>query len=590
MGICPRALYSDLLWDLSPYLGHDVREALERGSPVTDWPGMGPRARAALALSQSFYKKFVDQTEPTAESLALEKFLQINDEMRNFELRLVGSWQEEMFGTFKEVLYRFFRPLNSEVGAPDGELLHADAILGSARAGPGASLGANGNDFYTKMFSSRLTLTNPSLYELYARHVKFDYRWRDAENLRRESFGSYSVVKGNRLNFVPKTKVIARTICTEPSLNMWFQLGIGRLFEERLERYFGISLSNQPEKNRAMAKIGSLDGSFSTIDLSSASDSMSMGLLEQVLPPEILWWLKLTRSPASELPDGSLEELHMISTMGNGYTFPLQTILFASAVVAVYTSLGLKPIRPRGGSLGNFGVFGDDIIVVGRAYAQVCSFLEALGFSVNRDKSFSEGPFRESCGEDYFLGKNVRGVYVRSLRTVQDRFSVINRLNRWSASHGIALWQTVQRLLRTVPKHLVPPWEQDDAGIKVPYSLVRDKRRDKHTRSILYRRWVAVPTKLKVTDEAILNPRGHKKRIFNTEGLRLAFLHGGLRSMEISVRLDRVPYRQKYGIAPNWDNALVEQFGKVGGAMAPYWSSREDFARWERAVWSNTVI
>lgn len=603
MGIRPRALYSDLLYDLAPWLPSSVRNSLDQGFDVDYWGDMDRKQRACLSLAKSFYKKFVDTTSKEAEPRALEKFLSINERMANFVLEPRGSWEEEMVGTLKDVLYRFFSPvrecpdLKSDTpgcsGHLNGELLHIEAILDRARSGPGASLGANGNDFYTKMFSSRLTTTRRSHYELYARHVSMDYRWQSAEELRKLTYGAYDVVEGNRLNFVPKTKDIARTICTEPSLNMWCQLGIGAILEERLERYFGINLSNQQFRNRRMARIGSIDGSFATIDLSNASDSMSRVLLREVLPQSTNWWLDFFRSPLSILPDGRKIELHMISTMGNGYTFPLQTILFASAVVAVYRALGIPLIRPRGKRDGNFGVFGDDIIVVRKAYPTLCRFLETLGFSVNHDKSFSEGPFRESCGEDYFLGHNVRGVYLTSIAEVQDRYSAINRLNRWSAFHGVSLENTIQRLASSVPKYLVPQWEQDDAGIKVPYSLVRRKRLDKRTQSIVYRRWVAVPSKLRVTDDAILGPRKERRRLFNPEGLRLALLHGGLKSGEIAIRLDRVPYRPKFGVAPNWDAISVwdlEQMNTAHGksyAMAPQLLVGEDFARWERAVEEN---
>jgi len=153
----------------------------------------------------------------------------------------------------------------------------------------------------------------------------------------------------------------------------------------------------------------------------------------------------------------------MISTMGNGYTFPLQTIVFLSVVVAVYKKLGIPLIRPSNSSDGNFSVYGDDIIVVREAYDEVMSMLKSIGCIPNEGKSFCYGFFRESCGGDFFNGHPVRGVYSKSLNSPHQIYSLHNQLLMWSYRHKIPLTGTL-RLLRSFVKRRPIPWSADISG------------------------------------------------------------------------------------------------------------------------------
>jgi len=87
--------------------------------------------------------------------------------------------------------------------------------------------------------------------------------------------------------------------------------------------------------------------------------------------------------------------------MGNGFTFELETLLFVALSAAV-----AKLIPGR-----DLFVYGDDILIPSAADRDVRAVLEAFGFEVNQEKSFSSGPFRESCGGDFFLGYNVRSCF-----------------------------------------------------------------------------------------------------------------------------------------------------------------------------------
>jgi len=218
-------------------------------------------------------------------------------------------------------------------------------------------------------------------------------------------------------------------------------------------------------------------------------------------------------------------------------------------VCAVYWYLGIKPLKPSTG-FGNYGVFGDDIICVAESYSLVVHLLGLLGFRVNQHKSFNNGPFRESCGADYYHGFNVRGVYLKSSQ-MPSLFAAINQLNIFTARTGVRVPLTSAFLRKHVPWTTVPLWENDDAGIRTPLSFVTP-RLDSNG-SYAYYAWKPESAKLKVSDDEVSVPKGSKKRFFNPDGLHCAFLAGRLISMTIPIRHDRVRYRRKLSVAPNWE-------------------------------------
>jgi hypothetical protein len=600
MAIHYNALYNDLLQDLSDWLPGDALLMNEdQIQDIEPWPDITLEQFRALMLAKSFFKKLEDRTNAKADAAALEKFLQTNMECKYWLLDLdYTASEQQLLGTFKKHVYNFYWKDGLTSILPD-----FSDIYDAGGVGPGSSIGAHGNDFFTKLFSSPLSTTSMGLYSAYEHNCQKVPNWADAEKHRYAEFGEPTVVTGNRLSFVPKNHNISRGICTEPTLNMFFQLGVGRHIEKRLSQYFGIRLASQPDFNRALAWEGSIDGQYSTIDLSCASDSMSWSMLQHVLPPGFAGWLDLFRSPSVTLPDGRVVELNMVSSMGNGFTFPLQTFIFSCVVSAVYEELGIKLRRnlhpashvsnmtegchhldPRNievGKVGNWGVFGDDIIVETRAYDLTVRLLNLLGFKINAEKSFSEGWFRESCGGDFFKGHQSRGVYLKSLKTPASRYVAINRLNEWTAITGIPLKRTVRRLVKSVRYLPVPLAENDDAGIKIPSDLLPDyidikKNRtlyvDTHTKSIAYRVWASRPVKIKLSEGEIRPPKGARKRLYNAPGLLEAFLRGDINRGTLSIRMGAPRYTAKMALTPNWDYVptVGKQFpiGQAPFAMA----------------------
>jgi hypothetical protein len=544
--------------------------------------------RTALeSLRRSLLKKYTyedPESENKRNTAALDLFLQKNEECRNWSLRSTEAATDyviqEAIGEIVVILDKFCHP---EAGR--GILLTFNKIREGLDLGKGANVGHTNVDFYSKLFCSPLTATSIELAELYRISISDHPTWQAAE-IRRESVMGTRIVPGSSLTFVPKTEAISRTICTEPLVNMLFQKGIEAVLIRRLRQVFGIDLSSQPDKNRALARIGSRDDSFATIDLSSASDLNSTAMVKALFPPSFYRWLERVRSPSAVLPNGETVELHMLSSMGNAFTFPLQTIIFASVVQAAYRMLGIPFRRPSGDSLGNFAVFGDDIIVVKEAYDLVCRLLTVLGHTVNLDKSFSYGPFRESCGTDWYLGHDVRGVYIKRLDDDCDFFSAINRLNIWSAKHYVLLPQVVGFLVTQLRKRFfVPMHETETAGIRVPRHMRVKQGTHRRYQSDIYKALVVTGYKVKLTDEASfvseiaayrsnrtgqrVNPKASylAKAWYNADGHLLAALAGKLRDGYFYIREFRRRTVVKVRHSSCWDYVGPDLSEKGGGEV-----------------------
>lgn len=515
------------------------------------YPGAPLSSVRRSQLTKSLLRKLADETSKKADDVCLDKFLSVNSRCETWELNCSGSWDEELVGCFKKAVDDFLHPMGEPLVQSWFDLMRV------GRAGPGASLGANGEDFYTKFFASKFTATSSWLYDVYNEYAGWFPVWRDAEISRSLTHGILQLTPCSTLSFVRKNRDTSRSICTEPSLNMFFQLGLGEILRARLNQFFGIDLPVQQERNRLLACRGSLDDSMATLDLESASDSVSLKMCAETLPSWFLDLLVELRSTHTKIR-GREHELHMLSTMGNGYTFALQTMVFCCVVRAAAAMDGIKLEKP-GSDCSNWGVYGDDIIVPSEMARRVCRLLGLLGFTVNSSKSFFEGPFRESCGGDYFLGHPVRGVYIKSLATPQARYVAINQLNEWSATTGIPLPRSVGYLRDSVRELAIPFHEAPDSGIRTPESVGSAYWMGKKQR-FLYRCYEPVRHVLRFDDLGqVSTPRIRDKRVRvrtqNPSGAWVAFIGGYVRNGQVTLPLkqgETPVYRTRWKTSHCW--------------------------------------
>ncbi len=233
-------------------------------------------------------------------------------------------------------------------------------------------------------------------------------------------------VDGSVLFTVPKNTDIDRVACKEPDINVFFQKSFGNQIRYLLKRV-GVDLNDQTV-NGGLAMRGSIDGSLATLDLSSASDSVTVELVRRLLPPDWFYFLDAARSHRIDI-DGILTDLEMFSSMGNGFTFELESLIFYALARAVAYMTGIR---------GRISVYGDDIIVPTGLAPYLITCLRLVGFSVNNDKSFVDGPFRESCGSYWHEGVDVKPFFIKGPITyLTDLIKVLNQLVKWSLCGGI---------------------------------------------------------------------------------------------------------------------------------------------------------
>jgi len=250
-------------------------------------------------------------------------------------------------------------------------------------------------------------------------------------------------------------------------------------------------LRNQ-ELNQQLAKTGSEGGfnPFVTIDLSAASDSLSIETVSDLIPRDWFLLLSALRSPnyESEWGDGRYEKF---SSMGNGFCFPLETLIFASLAYAVGEVTG-DPV---------FRVYGDDIIVHQRAALLLIEILKFYGFSTNTDKTFLFGPFRESCGADYFEGVNVRPYSLDFIpSTDRDIYKIANGVRSSAFFSSQEVWEYIVRPIPVRERFYRPISGPPDTALDVTHDVFMSGAHAKWNKDIQNWTWKEYVTRA-VVDE-----------------------------------------------------------------------------------------
>jgi len=424
---------------------------------------------AALVRKYPFTPYQIPKLDP--EATALKKFL--SAEHRCKWLNRKFSAKRKRFDEYAQAKAYMRSFIEKMIGSsPDLQSIYDRCDFTS-----GASIQVNGNttSIARKIFAQRWTVTPSALpYVIPALWSNFQIRscvlpgaivCYDREDFGRRVKERIEYVNYNNVSFVPKTAKTHRSIAVEPLLNGFIQKGIDEVLRAHLRRG-GFDLSDQ-SRNQALAREGSLGGfnPFVTIDLSSASDSISTELVRDLLPPDWFELLSCTRVPQYMVPGTSnTVKYEKFCSMGNGFCFPLQTLIFASVCDAAY--------RLCGANRGEISVYGDDIIVRQSEALLVIELLKELGFVTNRDKTFVTGPFRESCGADWFGGQDVRPVHFdKPLLDVRECFALHNSTLR--SPRCESFFEDFRETLRGIAggDYLRPGREPGDTAYSVPLDL-----------------------------------------------------------------------------------------------------------------------
>lgn len=146
-----------------------------------------------------------------------------------------------------------------------------------------------------------------------------------------------------------------------------------------------------------------------TVDLSAASDSVRTQLVVDTISGDLYEDLYLCRSRYVKYISGNREESicsNRWSTMGSAVTFFLETIMFRGIKLLAYDYYNLfvdpdKRISPLEVDYGDDGCIDPEVAPI------YLDLLTAFGFTVNQEKTFITGAYRESCGVEYLNGEDV---------------------------------------------------------------------------------------------------------------------------------------------------------------------------------------
>jgi hypothetical protein len=215
---------------------------------------------------------------------------------------------------------------------------------------------------------------------------------------------------------VPKDSRGPRLISKEPQEYMAYQQALKGKLYSHLETHpitaGHVNFTDQTV-NGNLALRASKDATLATLDLSAASDRLSLGLVEALFEglPNLSEYLLSARTAKTRLPNGHIIFTRKYAPMGSALTFPIQSIVFYALLVGDLVRGGM-PLREAARSVW---VYGDDIIVPTYYAPEAIAVLERVGLKVNTDKSCYSGHFRESCGIDAYNGVDVTPVKIKKV-------------------------------------------------------------------------------------------------------------------------------------------------------------------------------
>lgn len=431
---------------------------------------------------------------------AEEKCLRTNNRLRLLdEEHPLHAVLQDMRGVIRRVLGRL----------TPSKLSFAEAHFGF---GPGATSAVSGADvLLSKKYGAELHIT-PRMYPF--RYAIIGPVWRAFP-------GSDFVVNDtSRTTTVPKNAKTDRLIAIEPHMNIYVQKGIGALLRHRL-KLFGVDLNTQSWNQLLASK--AQEWSLATIDLKGASDSVSHRLVRYLLPSRWFELLNAARVDNTTL-EGRRVPLEKFSSMGNGYTFELETLIFFSAAIACGAHKALT------------AVYGDDIIVEKTVSDKLIEVLNFIGFETNAKKTFLEGNFFESCGTDWYEGVDVRPLFFKGqyVDDTQCRFFIPNAIRRYARRRGFGRscdirykksWVSATRRCSALEKRTAIPDGSGDDGLVLNW----DESAPSRSWCSKYQGWQG----------RVLPLRPVKSAHTATNGAYLAALHKGAPEISRLVEFER---------------------------------------------------
>lgn len=360
-------------------------------------------ARHALQATELLRKHEDLPTSIDKDAVAMEKFLEAERvcSVTNDRMRESNSHDTLIFSVRQKIA--------SILGDLDIE-----EILELSGWGPGVTLTRTGREAtVTNKFRQYVELTPALGIHLKPCMGAISPRWQP----------HFKYFEGNRVITVPKNAKTNRVIAVEPSMNLFLQKGVGSAIRKRLKRC-GVDLRDQTV-NQKLAQSGSLTGLLATVDFSAASDTISYMTIMELLPYNWFQLLDTLRSPRGFV-NGELIEWEKFSSMGNGFTFELESLIFYAIAKSLCTAHLTHEESP-------VNIYGDDLICLSRDIEVLLDAFSFFGFKINESKSYWTTYYRESCGSHFWGGTDITPVYLRRYlynrkNSIQEIYSFHNRV------------------------------------------------------------------------------------------------------------------------------------------------------------------
>lgn len=315
----------------------------------------------------------------------------------------------------------------------------------------------------------------------------------------------------SRAAAVPKNRKSCRYVASEPAGALCAQLAIKKYLDRKLRRLFETRVPlNDADKHIGLMRSSS---EHVTLDLSSASDLLSVEAAYRLLPEDWFALLMECRSQGVQLPNGDIIPSAIFATMGNGFCF---------RILSIVTAAVCELCRKR------YSVYGDDLIVHRSVAPDVCFILESIGLKVNAIKCCF-GRYRETCGAELLDSLDIRPFkpksilhfrgepadVVQSIRALDLQLPTVSQLllAGWDKC-PLRYNRRFQYLERRIPARVerkllevkvddwpgISRWAFLNACLDAPSPLYNDEVR-KYSRTVVCNRWVRDSDDLTVVSE-----------------------------------------------------------------------------------------
>lgn len=228
-----------------------------------------------------------------------------------------------------------------------------------------------------------------------------------------------------RVQAVPKSYKASRIIAMEPLDRQAKALAVERIIARYLPDCVNI---HDQGRNQEWAYRGSAGlSNVATLDASNASDLISKSLGLEVFPSRFMALVMPLLSTYTEV-NGQRRPMQMLSTSGHALTFVLETMVYYGIAAAAVRYCQLFA------ECGNtVSVYGDDVVIASEAAQTAMEFYGFLGLKINDTKSYVSGPYRESCGKEYYNGIDISSTYY-------PRFPVVGTIEKNGFNFGVRMF------------------------------------------------------------------------------------------------------------------------------------------------------